>query len=88
MKTYIAEFVGTLVFLTIILKSGGSGWKVAAGLLGAVLLMGDVSGHFNPAVTFMEFMNGTYAADTSVPLYMVMSQLLGGVAALHLKNLA
>ena len=57
-NNYIAEFIGTAVFLTIILKSGGDKYVIVAGLLAAMLLMGSVSGgHFNPAISFMMLMN-------------------------------
>ena len=87
MKTYIAEFIGTLVFLTCILKSNGDPYIIAGGLLVAIHLMGDISGDFNPAVTFMSYLNGNYANNQMDAVYKVCSQMLGGAAAIHLANL-
>ena len=85
MQKYIAEFLGTLVFLTVIAKSDGTAWKIVMGLLGAILLMGDVSGgHFNPAVSFMMMLNGKLD-NTGFVMY-VASQLLGGAAAIQLAK--
>ena len=69
MKTYIAEFIGTLVFLTCILKSNGDPYIIAGGLLVAIHLMGDISGDFNPAVTFMSYLNGNYANNQMDAVY-------------------
>lgn len=83
---YVAEFIGTVVFLTIILKSGGDKYVIALGLLAALLLMGSVSGgHFNPAVSTMSFMRGDLS-NVDLAGYIV-AQLLGAVAALFLVQL-
>lgn len=82
----LAEFIGTLVFLTIILKSGGDKYVVIAGLLAAILLMGDVSGgHFNPAVSFMKWSQGQMSGQDTVGY--VVAQLLGALVATRLVNL-
>lgn len=83
---YAAEFIGTVVFLTIILKSGGDKWAIIGGLLAAILLMGSLSGgHFNPAVSFMSFFNGDL---TNKDLFgYVVAQLLGALAATQLAKL-
>ena len=87
--TYVAEFVGTAVFLTISAKAvGGTDQKyvVIAGLLAAILLMGDVSGgHFNPAVSFMKFSQGALGMHDLVGY--VVAQLLGGFVAAKLAGL-
>ena len=76
----VAEFLGTMLFLTIIAKSGGDKYVVVAGLLAAILFMGNVSGDFNPAVTFMTFMkNGMQNQEEA--LSCVAAQLLGAAAA-------
>jgi len=83
---YTAEFIGTTVFLTIILKSGGDKYVVAAGLLAAILLMGSVSGgHFNPAVSFMSFMKGQLSNQDLAGF--IIAQLLGAVVAILLASL-
>ena len=83
---YIAEFIGTAVFLTIILKSGGDKYVIVAGLLAAILLMGAVSGgHFNPAVSAMLFLKGDLSSQDLTGY--VVAQLLGAVAATRLVQL-
>ena len=83
---YIAEFIGTVVFLTIILKSRGDKYIVAAGLLAAILLMGNVSGgHFNPAVSFMNFLTGNLSNPELIGY--IVAQLAGAWAALRLARI-
>ncbi|ARF09398.1 hypothetical protein Indivirus_1_21 [Indivirus ILV1] len=83
---YAAEFIGTAVFLTIILKSGGDKYVVALGLLAAILLMGSVSGgHFNPAVSFMTFMKDQMTSQDLAGY--IIAQLLGAVVAILLAQL-
>ena len=83
---YVAEFIGTLVFLTVILKSGGDKYVVVAGLLAAILLMGNVSGgHFNPAVTVMELSRGQM--DNREAMGYIGAQLVGALAAVRLASM-
>lgn len=83
---YIAEFIGTAIFLTIILKSGGDKYVIVAGLLAAILFMGDVSGgHFNPAVSFMQFTRGVITNTDLVGF--VIAQILGAVVATRVATL-
>jgi glycerol uptake facilitator-like aquaporin len=79
----LAEFIGTAIFLTIILKSGGDKYVVSLGLLAAILIMGNVSGgHFNPAVSVMEMSRGNlnYQETTGY----ILAQLLGALVATRL----
>lgn len=86
MNKYIAEFIGTAVFLTIILKSGGDKYVVIAGLLAAILLMGSISGgHFNPAVTVMNVLTGAMNQQDAAGY--VGAQLLGAYTATQLAKL-
>jgi aquaporin Z len=90
MQKYVAEFVGTLVFLTIILKSGSFGvvqpFMIVAGLLAAILFMGDVSGgHFNPAVSVMKFLSKDISGQTL--FFYIVAQVLGGAAALQVAGM-
>lgn len=80
MNTYLTEFLGTLVFLTIVLRSGNDKFIIAFGLLAALCFMG--LGHFNPAITFMDCMQG--GCNTGVALGMIASQIAGAYAALQL----
>ena len=82
MNNYIAEFVGTLIFLTVILKSNGDKYVIVAGLLAAILFMGNVSGgHFNPAVSLMEAYRGRISNKDAAGY--IVAQLAGGLAATH-----
>jgi len=80
---YLVEFIGTFVFLYIILESSKFGivqpFVIATGLLAAVLLFGGVSGgHFNPAVTTMMWAKG----DSSIePIGYIIAQIAGGLVA-------
>ena len=87
-SAYLAEFIGTAIFLTIILKAvatEGSNAKyvIVLGLLAAILLVGDISGgHFNPAVTFMQFAKGGISRGDAAGY--VVAQLLGALLAVKL----
>ena len=59
-KALVAEFIGTLFFLSIILNvvndSSVGVIAIAVGLLAAIYMVGGVSGgHFNPAITMAVF---------------------------------
>ena len=83
---YLAEFIGTAIFLAIILKSGGDKYIVIAGLLAAILIMGNVSGgHFNPAVSVMQFLRGQMS-NTDLVGYIV-AQLLGAAVAIQVNKI-
>lgn len=89
MINYIVEFLGTFVFLYIILQSGGYGnlqpIVVSIGLLAAILLFGSVSGgHFNPAVTAMMYANqDPKVAMPADAIGYIVAQVLGGLVALQ-----
>lgn len=92
-SSYLAEFIGTFVFLFIILQSGSFGttqpFVIVAGLLAAILMMGSYSGgHFNPAVTAMMHAKGSpeVASVTNAVMY-VVAQVLGGLVALNVKRI-
>lgn len=75
-----AEFIGTFVFLLVILVVGQP-IPIVIGLLAAILAFGNLSGgHFNPAVSTMMLAKG----DISIAQYVlyVVAQVLGGLAAL------
>ena len=94
----LAEFIGTFVFLFVILQSGiyqisGSPalqpYVIVAGLLVAIFMFGSVSGgHFNPAVSTMLYLKGdNNVSDLSKLLAYIAVQVLGGAVAwgLHSK---
>jgi len=76
----LGEFIGTFVFLLVILVVGQP-IPIVVGLLAAILAFGNLSGgHFNPAVSTMMLAKG----DINVTQYVlyVLAQVLGGLAAL------
>lgn len=80
LSAVLGEFIGTFVFLLVILVVGQP-IPIVVGLLAAILAFGNLSGgHFNPAVSTMMLAKG----DISVVQYAlyVIAQVLGGLAAL------
>jgi aquaporin Z len=82
----IVEFIGTFIFLFIILQQGQP-IPIAVGLLAAIYAFGTISGgHFNPAVTIM--MGAKGGMPTTKSMVYIFSQILGGLVALLLyKNI-
>ena len=77
-----AEFLGTFIFLYIILQQGQP-IPIAVGLLAAIYAFGSISGgHFNPAVSIMMGAKGSVSPQKAV-VYIV-AQILGGLSALLL----
>ena len=57
MIKYLVEFIGTFMFLSVIL-SQGQALPIVIALAAAIYFGGAISGgHFNPAVSFMFHMN-------------------------------
>lgn len=80
LSAVLGEFIGTFVFLLVILVVGQP-IPIVVGLLAAILAFGNLSGgHFNPAVSTMMLAKG----DINVAQYVmyVCAQVLGGLAAL------
>lgn len=74
------EFIGTFVFLLVILVVGQP-IPIVIGLLAAILAFGNISGgHMNPAVSTMMLAKGDINLMTYI-MY-VIAQILGGLAAL------
>ena len=85
MLIYLVELIGTFVFLSIILRTGEA-IPIAIGLLSAIYFGGSISGgHFNPAVSFMMYLNNVLDV-TQLPMY-VLAQLTGGALALFFHKL-
>jgi aquaporin Z len=64
MHKYFIEFIGTFVFITIILNSSRYNYKsyaplaIGLGLAAVIQFGGSISGgHYNPAVSFASFLN-------------------------------
>ena len=84
-KKYVAEYLGTLLLLSVILASGGQFAAVGAALAVAVYLTGSISGgHINPAVSLAMYVNKKISMNDLLA-YMV-AQLAGGVSSVYLFN--
>lgn len=82
MKKYLVEFLGTLLFLYVILATGNP-WAIGAALAIAIMVGGNESGgNYNPAVTIMMAAAGKQPASDVVPY--IISQVAGGLVALEL----
>ena len=79
MLSYFVEFIGTFIFLSVIIITGN---PLAIGLtLAAVIWFGSKAsgGHFNPAVTFMMYLNKKLSATQFWG--QTIAQVLGAIAA-------
>jgi aquaporin Z len=84
LKVLLGEILGTFILLSSIII-WGKPIPIALGLLIAILLFRYISGaNFNPAVSFLMFMNGTMNGQT-VLLY-VSAQLIGALLAYYIWN--
>jgi len=82
MMKYLVEFIGTFIFLSVILTTGQA-IPIVVALLTAIHFGGHISGgHFNPAVSTMMTLKGDLSQG-DLPFY-VLAQVAGGVAALWL----
>ena len=81
----LVELIGTFVFLSVIVKTGEA-IPIGIALAAVILMGGSVSGgHFNPAVSFMMFLNNK--VDLMTLLAYVVVQCIGGALALtYYKN--
>lgn len=86
---FVAEVLGTFVFLGVIItvvndKTSMANWlKIGLALSIAIVLFGGVSGgNFNPAVSFMLFLNNQLSS-TELLTYIV-AQLIGAVLAYYI----
>jgi aquaporin Z len=88
MMKYVAEFLGTFFFLSVILAATSKNALAPAvtpimiviGLLAAIVVAGPISGaHLNPAVSVMMALNKSLSTADFLPY--VGAQLLGAVAA-------
>ena len=82
--SYLIEFIGTFFFLSVILVTG-SPIPIVVALLAVIYLGGNVSGgHYNPAVSFMFWLDG--ASSTTKTIAYIVSQYLGAAAAFYFYN--
>ena len=84
MNKFIAEFIGTLVLVYVILATGQ---PLAIGLALALIIMviGGISGgHENPAVSFAMYLGGKLSQEDLIPY--IIAQISGGIVALELHK--
>ena len=82
MNKLLAEFLGTMFFLYVILATGDA-VAIGLALMVVIFILGKVSGgNFNPAVSVMLAMAGKLSIKDLAPY--VVAQVLGGLAALEL----
>jgi glycerol uptake facilitator-like aquaporin len=92
-NNFIAEFIGTFVFLYVILESGKyksiQPFVIVTGLLAAIFMCGSISGgHFNPAVTTMMWNKGdALFKDNNNAVYYIIAQIAGGIMAYKINTL-
>ena len=80
----IVEFVGTFIFLSVILTTGQA-IPIGLALAAAIYFGGKVSGgHFNPAVSTMMAVKGSISIEKYIGY--VVAQVLGGIVALMFYN--
>jgi aquaporin Z len=82
----LTEFIGTFVFLTVILRTGDA---LAIGLtLAAVIYFGSKvsGGNYNPAVSYMLYLNNKL--DLTKLVMYILAQLAGATAALLYYKMA
>ena len=78
----LVELIGTFIFLSVIRTTNGDPIAVGVALIAAIFFGGKVSGgHFNPAVTVMQTVDGKLSLIEAIPY--IISQVIGGLAALR-----
>ena len=80
MLSYLVEFLGTFLFLSVVIFTTNP-VLIAGALLTVIVLIGNISGcHVNPAISLMLWAKGTLSNKDLVGY--VLAQLAGGLAAL------
>ena len=78
----VAEFLGTMFFLYVILATGHA-VAIGLALMAVIFILGKTSGgHFNPAVSVMLAAAGKVSMKDLAPY--IIAQIAGGLAALEL----
>jgi glycerol uptake facilitator-like aquaporin len=82
MYSYLAEFLGSLFFIYVILATGNP-IAIGAALALVILMTSNISGgHMNPAVTIVMASLGKIGTNDIIPY--IISQVFGGLVALEL----
>lgn len=80
MLNILTEFIGTFIFLGVILATGQA-FPIGLALATVIYFGGSISGgHFNPAVSTMMFAKGAIGIETWIGY--IIAQVLGGLLAL------
>ena len=80
MLNYLVEFLGTFLFLSVVVSTTNP-LLISGALLTVILLIGKISGcHVNPAISVMLWAKG--ALSNQDLLGYVLAQITGGLAAL------
>jgi len=81
-QKYLAEFLGTIFFVYVILVTMNP-LAIGAALALAILLASNISGgHFNPAVSLTMACMGKLSTTDLMPY--IIAQVLGGLIALEI----
>jgi|TARA_X000000950_G_C13511171_1_gene495790 glycerol uptake facilitator-like aquaporin len=82
MNNYLAEFLGAVLFVYVILATGNP-LAIGAALALIILLTSNISGgHINPAVSIVMASIGRLPVEDLVPY--CLAQIFGGLVALEL----
>ena len=82
----LVEFIGTFIFLSVILAVGEP-IPIVIALLAAIYFGGHISGgHFNPAISTMFLAKGTIGIEKYIGY--ILAQVLGGLLALLFFNVS
>ena len=90
MIKYLVEFIGTFIFLGVILtlvtqKHEWAAYGIGFALTALILWGGGISGgHFNPAVSVMFYLNKQLPQKDL--LFYIIAQVLGGMAAIQFSK--
>jgi aquaporin Z len=80
----LVEFLGTFIFLSVIVATGNP-WAIGATLAVLAFLAGSISGgHFNPAVTLATLYNRGIAMDNAGAY--IVAQVAAGLLAVSVVN--
>lgn len=87
---YLVEFIGTFIFLGVILNFANQQWgafAIGLALTVAILFGGAISGgHFNPAVSIMMAVRKQLSSTKLVGY--ILAQVLGGLSVSYFMGVA
>lgn len=82
MNNYLAEFLGTIFFVYVILATGNP-LAIGAALALVILITSNISGgHMNPAVSIVMASAGKMPVNDLIPY--CLAQIFGGLVALEM----